>query len=457
MQHLSGFDASFLYSQTPHVHAHTLKALVFDLPDTHGEGLLEYVSERVEAQTQHLHALRMKPVEIPFGLGHPVWRTVDVEVADHVSFRQLEPGPRAREEAIGEFMSIPLVRDRPLWQLLALEDRERGELVLALKIHHAITDGNAAGRLLEIAAGVAEADEAEPIEPLSSRRLMLAGLVHSLRALLGLGGLLRETAEGMREVFAQRARLSAGLALPFTSPRVHFVRPVSARRALAFLSVPFEETRRVADHFGVTVNDVVLYLVASALRRHLKRRGEPVTRALVGALPVGIDPTPYAHGNHLSNILVPIHVEVDDPRERMRRSAESATAAKALHAAAGEQLLTGWTELSTPMALGAFWRFVRLSGRATAALIVSNVAGPREELELHMGPLKDIYSVGPLLETTGLNLTFWTYNGRLNGCVLMCPDHGSDPQQLAEDLQAELREILVSCEAASPRMDAASA
>src|SRR3990170_3168796 len=46
-------------------------------------------------------------------------------------------------------------------------------------------------------------------------------------------------------------------------------------------------------------------------------------------------------------------------------------------------------------------------------LIVSNVAGPRERLHLGSTVLDSMFSVGPLLEGVGLNLTAWSYAGAM--------------------------------------------
>ena len=74
--------------------------------------------------------------------------------------------------------------------------------------------------------------------------------------------------------------------------------------------------------------------------------------------------------------------------------------------------------------------------------IVSNVPGPPREAWIGEARLVDLYSVGPLLETTGLNLTFWSYAGHLNACLLACPDHGTDVRAIAGHLGASLEELL---------------
>ena len=56
-------------------------------------------------------------------------------------------------------------------------------------------------------------------------------------------------------------------------------------------------------------------------------------------------------------------------------------------------------------------------------MIVSNVRGPAEPVTIAGDSrLVDLYSVGPILEGIGLNVTAWSYVDRLNVSVLSCPD-----------------------------------
>jgi diacylglycerol O-acyltransferase len=140
-------------------------------------------------------------------------------------------------------------------------------------------------------------------------------------------------------------------------------------------------------------------------------------------------------------VLVPLHVEEPRAWVRLEHTSRAASEAKALLAALGADLLLRWSELAPSFALRALWRVVRGSGRAPVDLVVSSVPGPREPLTLGGAALERIYSAGPLLETTGLNLTFWSYAGQLHACVLTCADHPSDPQAIADALIASLAEL----------------
>ncbi len=443
---LSGLDASFLHVESATAHMHTLKVLVLERPSD-ARDLRGALLGRLEAALPSLPALRLRPRSGPLGL--LVWEEAPVDLDAHVTLRTIHGARGVVERAIGDFASRPLARDRPLWELMVLDDPCHRELVLVLKIHHAAADGRAAEHMLEIAGGAAPASELE-----STRRTWTAlfglALLRLARVALAWPSVVASAVAGLLRSRRLARELAAPSARPFAGPPTTVGRREAAARRLAFASVPFEDVAAVKESAGVTVNDVVLAMTAGALRAHLGARAD---RPLVASMPVGVGEARYALGNRLSNVLVPIHVEERDAWARLARASASASAAKALHAARGTDLLVRWSEVLPAASLRALWRLVRLSGRAPVDLVVSNVPGPRTPLSIGGAALKRIYSVGPLLETTGLNVTCWSYAGRLYACVLACGDHDCDPEAIARGLERALEELR---ERARPALRAAA-
>jgi diacylglycerol O-acyltransferase len=62
--------------------------------------------------------------------------------------------------------------------------------------------------------------------------------------------------------------------------------------------------------------------------------------------------------------------------------------------------------------------------------------------------LADVFSVGPLVEGIGLNVTVWSYVDRMNFSLLACPDLLPDVEVLATYFPAALAEL-----AAEPAQD----
>jgi WS/DGAT/MGAT family acyltransferase len=151
VERLSGLDASFLYTESPAVHMHTLKIGVIDPSGAPGG----YSFERfIEVLDQRLHLLppfRRRPVNVPFGLHHPVWvEDADFDIRRHV--RRLAAvvpgGSRELDAVISDVASTPLPRDRPLWEICVVEGLADGRVGFVAKLHHAMADGVAASQLL---------------------------------------------------------------------------------------------------------------------------------------------------------------------------------------------------------------------------------------------------------------------------------------------------------------------
>ena len=79
---------------------------------------------------------------------------------------------------------------------------------------------------------------------------------------------------------------------------------------------------------------------------------------------------------------------------------------------------------------------------APFSAIVSNVPGPRERLKVAGAQLADVFSVGPLVEGIGLNVTVWSYVDRMNFSLLACPDLLPDVDVLASYFPHALAELL---------------
>ena len=71
-------------------------------------------------------------------------------------------------------------------------------------------------------------------------------------------------------------------------------------------------------------------------------------------------------------------------------------------------------------------------------MIVSNVPGPQELQTGNYGTLEDLYSMGPLVEGCGLNITAWSYAGNLNVSIMSCKKAIPDLDRLADGLQEAL-------------------
>jgi len=451
VQQLSGLDASFLYVETPTLHMHTIKVAVVDPRGAPGGYAFERVRASLLRRLDRLPPFRRRLVRAPFGLGHPYWiEDPDFELNHHLG-RRRAPHPGGRQElcqVVGEIAGRPLDRSRPLWELTVVEGLQGGRIAFVAKLHHCIADGMRALELLMAALGVGEVDELpapwRPERPPQRSSLLRSSLRSGAARLRSLPGLLLRTLRGVLAVLALLWRRPPR-SLPHAPPRTSFNVALGRRRTFAVVDLPMQELRELKRRNQVTLNDVVLCLCAEALRDYLAERGELPHRSLVAGIPTSTRGRGlHAPGaNHVGHLMAPLHTEVADPLLRLQRIHQSLCEAKARSRAFGEEMLERWAEFMPPRPTSLLlraWSRLGLSNRTPPPinLVASNVPGPAQPLSVDGAHLEALYSVGPILEGIGLNLTAWSYAGRLQVAALGCPESLPEPWKLVRHLPEAL-------------------
>ncbi len=473
MQRLSGLDAGFLYMETPTLLMHTLKLAVLDpAPVVDGQPPgpppIEVVRARVASRLHLLPPLRRRLVEVPFGLHHPLWiEDPDLRIEHHVHRVALAaPGTTAElNDAIGALAGVPLDRRRPLWQLYVLDGLADGRLAVLVKIHHAVADGVAAAHLLaNVMATSADGDEpaegaasgAAPVgrpwvgEPVPTAGHLIAATARDhLAGARRLPGLVGRTTRNLARVARRRRAVDVRVPRPILdAPRTGFNGGLTSERVFATTSLALGAVQQVRRAAGVSMNDVVLAVVGGALRSHLLEGHRLPDRALVASVPIatGLADDGRLAGNKVANLFTTLATDVADPVARLQRIHAVTAEAKAEQDLLGIETFQEWVEYTPPRLFS--W-IVRQYSRFDVAehhpppvnVVVSNVPGPREPLYADGARLDELYSVGPILEGVGLNITVWSYGDRLFVGVLGCRQTLPDAQRLADAMPAALLEL----------------
>lgn len=462
MERLCGIDAGFLYMETPTVHMHTIKAAVME-PDGGSRYSLDKVKHTLRERLHLLPAFRRRVIEVPFHLHHPVWiEDPQFDLDRHVRWRSL-PAPAGTKEieaAISEIASTPLKRDRPLWEISILEGLPDGSVVFVAKIHHTLADGLAAAQMLANVTDPQLGETAAPAgekpwnpDPVPGRsRLVADALRDHLPPVRRFPALAARTARNL--VAVARNRRAAAIPPPrplLDTPKTPLNGTLTARRRFLSLGLSLDSVKKVKNVLGVSVNDVLLGLVASSLRDYLTRRGELPARPLLAEVPMALDRPgeQRSSGNRVSNLFTSLCTDEPDPIRRVRRIHETIEATKRANEILGPDMYHQWSEYTPP---AFFPLLVRLYSRTRLAnrlrppinVIVSSVRGPRAPLHLRGGSLRSIYSVGPLIEGVALNITAWSYVDQLNVGLLACPDLVDRPDEIADGIRAALDELLIA-------------
>jgi diacylglycerol O-acyltransferase len=431
MQRLSALDTSFLRVETPTAHMHVGWVATLELPDGVPELAPDALAERIAARL-HL-APRFRQLVVPAPLGEPLWADdPDFRPDRHLTIERPVRGRRALERLAGEFFSEQLHRSRPLWQIAVVPRAGPGRAAILGKVHHAMVDGIAAvelGTLLfDLApdAALPEPVDWEPEPAEGAMRIAVDAVADSAieqfraaRRVAGMGLAPRRTlrvAETMR-----RAALS--IAEDVIRPAVpSFVNStIGARRGLVTECVPLSRLERIKQSRGVKLNDVVLTVVAGALRRYAAVAGaeaEPL-RAMV-PVSVRASADALADGNRITFAFVDLPLEEPDAGRRLALVCARTRDLKASGRIAGSDVL-----LRSMVQLPGFLkeRAARLAASPRMYnLAVSNVPGPRVPLYAAGAQVSEIYPVIPISDGHTIAIGVLTYRDSLHFAAYVDPD-----------------------------------
>jgi WS/DGAT/MGAT family acyltransferase len=453
MIRMTGLDASFLYMEAPNLPMHTLKLGVLDLAGTRGPFRFERVLESLRAHLHLLPRLRWRAMPVPLGIHHPVWvEDPHFRLEAHLRRATLPPpgGPREFDALIARIAEDLLDRDRPLWELWVVEGVKLpgagGPYIgFVAKVHHAVADGVAGVEMLRRAMLELPADGADRVDPgpvPGKLQLLAAATQAHLHQLAGLPRLIGHTARALQRMLRQRRAADVRAPMLFSGPRTVFNRPLSRRRSFARVELSLPTIRAIAARLGCTVNDVVLAVVAGALRGYLLGRGERVDRPLVASVPATTRPPGRAGGNHVASMYTSLRIDIAEPLPRLRAIQRITDNAKLRHEALGGDLLARWLEFNRRGPYRLLWHHIVPHLRHPPVhVVVSNVPGPREPLILEGARMVQIAAVGPLIAGAGVNFTAWSYVDVLCVSVLADAEAVPDLPVLAEGLRAALAEL----------------
>lgn len=449
VQRLEGMDAMFLHTETSTQYMHTLKVAVYDPPE---DGRPYDFAEQLAHIGTTIHRVppfRKKALNVPFNLHNPVW--IDDSHFDlglHVH-RAALPAPGGDEE-LAEFIenvaSSPLNRDRPLWELWMVENYRGGKIAAVSKVHHALADGVATAEMLEdfmtaepgeeVAGPVDWRPQASP----SGWALFWSALKDLLLDLAKIPGQIMAMRAAKKRQEARDLPPDKRPPEPYTAPFTRLNRPISSHRKYCFFTVPLDEVKQVARAFGFTLNDVVLDLAAQTVRDYLHKRGDLPSEPLTASVPVSTrgKEVEHTYGNKVGSICVSLCTHIEDPVARLQAIHDSMEAAKVDFEDSRGGRIADFIGLLPPAAvrwIGKYSRRLSEQGKSPSYnIIVSNVPGPRHAMYDDYMPMREFYSIGPVLEGIGLNITAWSFGDNLSFSILSCHRAVPDPTEIRQGL-----------------------
>ncbi|WP_062364303.1 WS/DGAT/MGAT family O-acyltransferase [Variovorax paradoxus] len=466
MKHLSGLDATFLHLETPEMPMHVGSLNVLDLPKGYKGDFYEDAKQFMASRIHLADVFTRKLALMPFDMTNPVWvADEDIDLDYHVRHITLpRPGTnRQLQQYVARLHSTLLDRSRPMWEFFIIDGLKSGQVALYTKVHHAGIDGQ---------AGVALGKAIFDLEPTGRVVKPPRARARSSGYQLGMAELataaLRNTAQQYVKLFKMApaiARALGGLAKPdekaaekdaatapkkfnLFAPRTSLNVSITNQRTFAGRTISLAETKHIARHFGVSLNDVVMATVAGALRHYLADNNELPAKPLVAGVPVSLrEAGDDTANNQASMILVSLATDITDPVQRLKAINASSTSSKSTMNRFKAVILDDFPTFAAPWLVSGIASMVGRSGLVNllppaANVAISNVAGAPFPMYFAGALVTSYYPVSIASHGTALNVTVQSYNGRMDYGLIACRRAVPDITEIGDYMLAEHQLLL---------------
>lgn len=466
MQQLSPQDAQFLYSETRRNPSIVTLMSIFD-PSTVPGGKVVRFKEIVRHVESRLHAnpfMTQKLLRVPMELDYPYWiedEFFDIEF--HIHHSRLPAPGDWRQLCIytARYHSRPMDMSRPPWEMNVIEGLDhiaglpKGCYGVATRIHHSALDGAGMSRFMlcmmdkDEKGTAAMPLDATPVarNARPSAAVMLGrATLNNLRAPINLMSTAAKVAPAAIET--ARDNRSKQQREKKVVPKTRFDVEVAAHKAFDGTEFNLDELkaiRKLVD--GATINDVVLAVCGSALRRYLEKHDELPDESLIAWVPINARPGGArdndAAGNNIGAMTVPIYTNIADPLVRLQSIHEKTRQRKQSSSGGSAKLMT---ELSKNLPAASQFIVAKLAVKAgliasACNLFISNVAGSQEPLYMNGSRQLTGFGMAPLTDGLGLFIAVPSYNGKIGFHVTSTREIMPDIRFFVECIEAGVAEL----------------
>lgn len=453
---LTAEDAAFLYLESKEMPLHVGSVSILD-----GEIELEEYIQFIESKLPLIPRYRQRIVFPLFNLGHPTWEDdPDFDIRNHMCEVGLKRGTLAElQKLAGKIFSEAMDRNKPLWDLTLVHGLSGGRSAFISRVHHCLVDGvGGVGIINQMLATDGEPRPAEPpprFHPrpmpgpatvladtlLSSYSEMADRILSAQRAALNLTQAL--VSDSAVRGLNQLARLGPELLAPVDL--LPFNKPCVGPRKVSWTEFSIPEVKMIREACGGTLNDVVLAIVVTAVRRYTQLHGQGVdNRAVRLMVPVNLrhDASDNGLGNRVSMLPVTVPLDIRDPVKlldaiRMRTEAfKSGRIGDFVHLAA---TWLGTTPAPVQALLGPLANILPVP---PFNLVCTNVPGPQVPLFLMGRQMLTFYPYVPIGNEMGLGCAIQSYNQKLYFGLTGDVEAVPDLDRMRDFLDEAFRELL---------------
>jgi diacylglycerol O-acyltransferase len=458
---------AFLADESASAPMHNATLEIFE-PSSRGfdyEKLLGLIADRIAFVPRYRQRIR----SVPGRLANPLWvDDDDFDLTYHVR-RSALPRPGSMEqlrELVGRIMSRRLDRNRPLWEVYLVEGLEGGRFAILSKSHQILVDGISTVDLGQVLLDVDPRprevvhDHWRPEREPSPPALVAEALSEQVRNPARLAETVRGNVDGLWRVAGSVGRAAVTTAGVLSNRRWTPDTPIHAQlseqRRFVSVRTDLQDYRTIRRVHGGTVNDVIMAMIAGAMRAWLMTRAEAVhgTRSLRAMVPMSVidnELEPTSLGSQVTGHLVNLPIGESSPVVRLHQVSYAFKAHKDTGMAVAADRLADVAGFAptTFHALGS--RVAASQVRRGFDLVVTNVPGPQFPLYAAGAQMLESYPVQPLLPGHALAIGVTSYDGGVYFGINADRDALPDVDVLGQCLEEALAELVDSASDARPR------
>jgi len=458
---LSWGDTVFLHLEREGMPLNVASVCVFE-----GKVSFKNCVRFVESKLGHIPRYLKRVVPEPLGLGLPSWEyDPEFDLRRHLREVTLKHGTETELKALAaKLFSQVMDRQHPLWDMTIVHGLKGNRTGLIIRMHHCLTDGIAGVGLMNM---LLDASPVAPRLPRRKRRFrvpasqrdplnsLASGALNSYsdfvqRILSAWADVLsiaeRVAGDGGKVTADELSRLLPEIT-SFTE-RLRFNVIYRGPQKFAWAKIPLSEIKAIRKTSGTSVNDVLLALVTSTVRRYSELHGERVKGRLLRLMvPVNLrgDESHGALGNRISIVPVTVPLDIRIPRKLLSEVHRRTELLKHAHTAELVSLAGGMIGI-LPSALQAFAGPLMSQLPITPFnMVCTNVPGPQYPLYLLGHKMLQWYPYVPVGGEMAVNCAILSYDGTVyfgfSGDVHAAPDL-KRLEQLLKASYVELRDAV---------------
>jgi len=442
---LSALDLAFLSLEKLNTPVNVASLTVFDIPDNYQGNYVQDLLAKLESQAagppfnQKLSSVHSAVL--------PSWETDhDFDIHYHVRHSALpSPGKIADLlELVSRIHGRLLDRQRPLWEFYLIEGLEENQFAVYFKMHHAAIDGMGGVELMENCFSLHPSNEVKapwagmPNKPKDSLYQSL-GLKDKALKLFEKVDCNRKMVQDLSKIFLGQGLKAIGIddnasPAPFTAPKSMFNVPITSTRRFAVKSISLGEIKALGKQAGATVNDIVLELCASAIRKYMMDKGVLPKKSMTALVPVSVRQMNRS-GNQITYVVADLATNEPDTLTRLAKIGRSTKDAKAELVDVSADAATNFAVMAQGVV--AVLNQLSLSSFVppSANVTISNVPGPRKPLFFGQSELKATYPMSVLVDGQSLNMTVVSYCDTVSFGIMACRDIIPDVNTIAEYIE----------------------